>query len=206
MQVFARSPSSSSRRRSPVGALLQTGRFTRADSIYVWGILAGSATGLLATTLARLYSSTFYALRDTATPLRFAVLRVAIGTILGYLCAVRLPPLLGIDPKWGTAGLTLSSGVAGSIEYLLLRSTIRSRLGDTGVPGTVLLRLWMAAVIAGAAGWGIKLGVGVAEPIVSAAAVLSVFGLVYLALTLLMGVREARGLARRLRLPFVRSA
>ena len=29
-----------------VGALLQTGRFTRADSVYVWGILAGSAVGL----------------------------------------------------------------------------------------------------------------------------------------------------------------
>jgi putative peptidoglycan lipid II flippase len=35
-------------------ALLQTGRFSRADSSYVWGILAGSAVGLLASTLGRL--------------------------------------------------------------------------------------------------------------------------------------------------------
>ena len=50
-------------------ALLETGRFAHADSVYVWGILAGSAVGLLASTLGRLYSSTYYALRDTRTPL-----------------------------------------------------------------------------------------------------------------------------------------
>ncbi len=53
--------------------------------MYVWGILAGSAVGLLASTLGRLYSSTYYALRDTRTPLRFAILRVALTTLLGYL-------------------------------------------------------------------------------------------------------------------------
>ena len=50
-------------------ALLQTGRFRHEDALYVWGILAGSAVGLLASTLGRLYSSTYYALRDTRTPL-----------------------------------------------------------------------------------------------------------------------------------------
>ena len=44
--------------------------------MYVWAILGGSAIGLLATTLGRLYASAYYALRDTRTPLRFAVLRV----------------------------------------------------------------------------------------------------------------------------------
>ena len=33
-------------------SLLQTGRFLRSDAVYVWGILAGSAVGLLASTLA----------------------------------------------------------------------------------------------------------------------------------------------------------
>src|SRR5262249_36896236 len=61
-----------------VGALFQTGRFDRTDSRYVWGILAGSAVGLLASTLGRLYSSAYYALRDTRTPLRFAIVRVIL--------------------------------------------------------------------------------------------------------------------------------
>src|SRR5262249_15626683 len=65
-------------------AVLQTGRFRREDSVRVWGILAGASVGLLATTLGRLYSSTYYALRDTRTPLRFAMVRVVLTTVLGY--------------------------------------------------------------------------------------------------------------------------
>ena len=81
------------------GALYQTGQFKRDAAIYVWGILAGSAIGLLASTLGRLYASTFYALHDTRTPLRFAIIRVTLTTVLGYLCAIPLPPLLGIAQK-----------------------------------------------------------------------------------------------------------
>ena len=84
-------------------ALYQTGKFTHNDSVYVWGILAGSAVGLLASTLGRLYSSTYYALRDTRTPLRYAVVRVALTTGLGYLCSIPLPIWLGIDPRWPRA-------------------------------------------------------------------------------------------------------
>src|SRR5204862_2875581 len=69
-------------------ALFQTGRFTHQDAIYVWAILAGSAVGLLASTLGRLYSSTYYALRDTRTPLNYAIIRVVLTTALGYVCAI----------------------------------------------------------------------------------------------------------------------
>lgn len=182
------------------GALLQTGRFTRADSVYVWGMLAGSAIGLLASTLGRLYSSTFYALRDTTTPLRYAIVRVALTTVLGYLCAIRLPPLLDIDLKWGTAGLTASAGIAGWIEFVMLRATINSRLGATGIPASILLRLWTSAFTAAVVGWGTKRLIGVANPIVTAIAVLGAYGVVYLGLTMAMGVPEAKGAFGRLRM------
>ncbi len=70
------------------GVLLQTGRFTATDSRYVWGILAGSSIGLLATTMARLYSVAHYAVGDTKSPLRFAAIRLIAATVLGYLCAI----------------------------------------------------------------------------------------------------------------------
>jgi len=63
---------------------------SRGNGRYVWAILAGSV-GLLAQTLGRLYSSAYYALRDTRTPLRFGVARVLLTTGLGYLCAIPLP-------------------------------------------------------------------------------------------------------------------
>jgi putative peptidoglycan lipid II flippase len=93
--------------------LYQTGKFTHTDAIYVWAILAGSTVGLLASTLGRLYSSTYYALRDTRTPLRYAIIRVTLTTVLGYLFALPLPRAIGLDPKWGVAGLTASAGIAG---------------------------------------------------------------------------------------------
>src|SRR5713101_3355729 len=78
--------------------LYQTGKFKHADANYVWAILAGSAVGLLASTLGRLYSSTYYALHDTRTPLRYAIVRVALTTVLGYLFALPLPVALHINP------------------------------------------------------------------------------------------------------------
>ena len=68
--------------------------------------MAGSGVGLLSQTMGRLYSSTFYALRDTRTPLRYALVRVALTFGLGYLFSLPLPRALGIDPNWGVAGLS----------------------------------------------------------------------------------------------------
>src|SRR4029450_5155731 len=102
------------------GALYQSGQFKHADSVYVWGILAGSTIGLLASTHGRLYSSTYYALHDTRTPLWFAVIRVLLTTVLGYIFAITLPPVLGLDPKWGVAGLTAFAGSAGWVGDPLL--------------------------------------------------------------------------------------
>ena len=146
-------------------AVYRTGRFTAADALWVWAILAGSAVGLLASTLGRLYSSAYYALRDTRTPLRYAVLRVTLTTGLGYLCALPLPRLLGVDPRWGMAGLTASAGVAGWVEFTLLRRGLRSRVGSTGVPANLLATLWASAAVAGAAAYGTGRWLGIGHPI-----------------------------------------
>ena len=79
----------------------QTGRFRHADAVYVWAVLAGSAVGLLATALGRLYSSAFYALLDTRTPLRFAMIRVALTVALGFPFALFLPGWIGYRSEMG---------------------------------------------------------------------------------------------------------
>jgi putative peptidoglycan lipid II flippase len=183
-------------------ALFQRGRFTHADAEYVWGILAGSAVGLLASTMGRLYSSTYYALRDTRTPLRYAVIRVALTTALGYLAALPLPVWLGIDPRWGVAGLTASAGIAGWVEFALLRRTLNRRIGLTGLPAAFTAKLWLSAAIAAMAAWAIKLAMGPRHAILLAAVVLAPYGLLYFGAAALLRVREGAEVFRLL--PFSR--
>jgi putative peptidoglycan lipid II flippase len=178
--------------------LYQTGQFKHDAAIFVWGILAGSTVGLLASTLGRLYSSTYYALHDTRTPLLFAIIRVALTTVLGYLCALPLPRLLGIDPKWGVAGLTASAGVAGWIEFALLRYSLNRRIGRTGLSAPYVIKLWAAALLCAGIGWGLKLLLGNLHPIPLAAVVLGSYGVAYFVVTSLLGIAEAHSVIGRI--------
>jgi putative peptidoglycan lipid II flippase len=180
------------------GVVFQTGRFGRADAVYVWGILAGSSVGLLASTFARLYSSTYWALRDTRTPLRYAAVRVALTGILGYLCALPLPAWLGIAPRWGAAGLTASAGMAAWVEFALLRRTLRGRIGEARVETAFLSKLWLSALVGAAGGYGLKLALGTRHPLVTGLLSLAVYGAVYVGMTVVFRIPHARQALRRL--------
>ena len=177
--------------------LFESGRFGRAQTIYTWGILAGSAVGLLAGTLGRLYSSTFYAMHDTRTPLRFATARVALTGALGYVFAFPVPRLLGLDAHWGAAGLTASAGLAAWVEFALLRATLRRRIAAPGLPARLALRLWGAAGLAAAIAFALKRLLWSHGKVLVAVTVLGTYGLCYLAATFLLGVPDAAALLRR---------
>jgi putative peptidoglycan lipid II flippase len=163
------------------GAIYQRGKFAHADTLIVWAILAGSGVGLLASTQGRLYASAFYALKDTRTPLRFAVLRVLLTTVFGYLCSKPLPAMLGIDPKWAVAGLTASAGVSGWVEFILLRRALAERIGTDPTDFGYLARLWTSALTAAGIAWAIKFwSGGTWHPIPLAIATLIPFGIFYL--------------------------
>jgi putative peptidoglycan lipid II flippase len=181
-----------------VGAIYQTGAFGRSDTYYVWTVLAGSALGLLPMTLGRLYSSTYYALRDTRTPLRFALLHVLLASFLGYVFALRLPGLLGVEDRWGTAALTASAGVAGWIEFALLRRSLNRRIGHTGLSSSYFARLCTAALVAVLLGSAGRLA-GLEAPLLKAVVTLAPFGLAYLAMTTLLRIPEAQAVIRRWR-------
>jgi putative peptidoglycan lipid II flippase len=178
--------------------LYQTGKFNHADAIYVWTILAGAAVGLLASTLGRLYSSTYYALQDTRTPLVYAVVRVVLSGVLGYFFSIHLPGLLGLDSKLGAAGLTSSAGIAGWIEFVLLRNSLNKRIGRTGLPLAYTAKLWVGALLAAGVGWGLKMVVGGWHPIPLATVVLGGYGVCYFAVEYLLGVEQSQMIIRRL--------
>lgn len=173
-------------------AVFQGGAFTRNDSQWVWGALAGSAVGLLASTMGRLYASASFALRDTRTPFRFASLRVVLAAVLGATLALGLPRWLDIDGRWGVAALTAASGCAGWVEFLLLRAAITRRIGAVRVAPSLLLRLWGSAMAAAAVGLGAVRLVQGQHPLVIGAVVCGAYGLAYLACTRVAGVDDAR--------------
>jgi putative peptidoglycan lipid II flippase len=175
-----------------VGALFQSGRFHAVDSRYVWAILAGSAVGLLASTLSRLSASTFYALGDTRTPLRCAVVRVALTTVLGFLCSVPLPGLLGIELKWGAVGLTASAGVSAWVEFVLLRRSLAARIGATRFAPWYLAKLWGAAFAAGAVAFAVWRVTGRLGPVGTGAVVLVPYALLYGAITVSLRIPTAQ--------------
>jgi putative peptidoglycan lipid II flippase len=197
-----------------VAALFQTGKFGPELTRLVWYILVGSTIGLLVATLGRLYSSAFYALRDTRTPFRFALARVIVGAGLGAALAFPLRPLIlstiealgGQVPNLpggpaivGVIGITAASGLAAWVEFLLLRRGLHRRIGKIEIPASFHVRLWTAALIAGVA--AVTFDHFVARPVAlrlplpyisEAIAVAGVFALVYFAATMVVGVPESR--------------
>ena len=168
--------------------LYRTGKFGQQDVLFVWAALAGSGVGLLAQTMGRLYSSTFYALRDTRTPLRYALVRVALTLCLGYLLALPLPRALGIDHNWGVAGLTASAGIAGWVEFILLRRGLQARIGQVAFSVARVFKLWAAALAAALFALLLEWRLHLASPVLRGLAVLIPFGAVYLLITHLLGL------------------
>jgi putative peptidoglycan lipid II flippase len=187
------------------GALYVSGRFHYSGAIWVWSVLAGSAVGLLGSGLGRLYSSAFYALLDTRTPLRFALIRVVLTIGLGLLFALPLPHWLRIDPKWGVAGLTSSAGIAGWIEFLLLRRALAKRIGSTPLPGSFAAKLWFVAGVGATLGLVIKTLLGIDHPLLLASFVLPLYAFVYFAGTALLGIEESRATLSLVRRQLLRS-
>jgi putative peptidoglycan lipid II flippase len=209
--------------RAIVAALYQTGKFRADDTVYVWYILMGSTVGLLAVTLGRLYASTFYALRDPKTPLRFAMVRVSLTAILGVLFAfplrpylldalrlvqLRVPQFPEGEKLFGAIGLTASAGVAGWLEFILLRRALSQRIGMVKLPASYLGRLWIAALAGGLAGAAFDTWLlppvaahlpRIVPHIRDGGILCGIFGVVYFAVAMMLGVPEARATLRRFR-------
>lgn len=178
-------------------AIYQSGRYTADDARYVWLILAGSAFGLLAATLGRLYASAFYALHDAVTPLRAGLLRIGLTAVVGSFAALVVPDLIGVPRAWGAAGLTLAGGLAGWVEFVVLRRALCRRLGRFALPFQELAKLWAAALVAASAGTAARLVTDGLAPLPQAVLVVPAFGLSYVAVTWWLDVPESAVLVRR---------
>ncbi len=184
---------------SVIGLLYQTGEFTRADTRFVWAVLAGYTTGLVAATLGRLYTSAFWALGDTRTPFHFAALRIAAAAGLGWSLAFPIPAWLGLPARMGLVGLTAAAGLAAWGEFSLLRRALSRRIGRSGLPTSRAVRMWGAALVSAAAAFGLKCWLRELPPYLSGSLVLLVFGLLYLSGTAALGIPDAVRIVRAVR-------
>ncbi|HXW84016.1 MAG TPA: murein biosynthesis integral membrane protein MurJ [Candidatus Binataceae bacterium] len=178
----------------------QSGEFTHANALYVWAVLAGYGVGLLATTMVRLYISAFYALLDATTPFRFALVRVTLTLALGWFAALLLPHMLGIDRKWGVAGLSATSGMAAWIEFTLLRWRLNQRVGWTGLDRAFLTKLWTIALGAAGVAFALKQFEAGHGPRAVGLTVLPLYGLLYLGGAYVLRIPEVKrvgGMIRR---------
>jgi putative peptidoglycan lipid II flippase len=199
-----------------VAALYQTGEFGRNDTLLVYFTLIGYTIGLLASTSSRLFSSTFFALRDTKTPARYAAVRVAIAAVLGATLMVQFEPiqplgsggpqlgpgLLGgftLDGRsLGAVGLAIGTGVAAWVELFLLRRALRPRIGSLALGVGMWARMFGAALSGAAVGWGIRIVLPEWHPVIVAALVLGGFGITYFAMSAALGMTEAKAVVGRI--------
>ncbi len=170
--------------------IYQSGHFRHSDAVYLWAVMAGSGIGLLATTMVQLYNAAFYSLLDTRTPLRFAIVRVSLTLVLGYLFAIPLPPILGIPQRWGIAGLTASAGMSGWVEFTLLRWRMNRRIGKTGLNRALVAKLYSIAIVAGVIAFALKLQTAHLGPRPQGLIVLSTYGAIYLSAAKLLKLPE----------------
>jgi len=180
-----------------VGSLFQSGRFQEGETRYVWWVLAGSTLGLLASTMGRLYSSAFYALKDTRTPLRVAILRVVLTIALGYFFGLRFCPLVGIDSRWGTVGLTATAGVAGWVEFFCLQRLLNREIGKTGISAATLGKLWAAALSGAVLATFLRWAFAWHSPFLKLAFFCGTFGIIYLLVTARLGFSQSTRILSR---------
>jgi putative peptidoglycan lipid II flippase len=84
------------------------------------------------------------------------------------------------------------------VEFTLLRRTLNTRIGATGVPAALVARLWGAAAVGAAAAWGIKFAVGGVHPVSAAIFILVPYGLIYFGVTYLLRVEECGAMLDKL--------
>lgn len=180
-----------------VAGLLQWRNFTAEDTLIVYLTLAAFSVGLLPSTASRLFNSTFFALRDTRTPARFALVRVILTAFLGGGLMFLAEPLVVQGRPLGVAGLALGGGIAAWVEWVLLRRNLRSRIGAIRTGASALARMFAAAALAALIARGLLLVLPPLPALFLVALALPLYGAVYFGTSHLLGLEEASGVLGR---------
>ena len=172
--------------REPIiEVLFERGAFDHAATLNTAFALAFYAVGLLAYSGVKLFVSAFYAIGDTKTPVKLAVISMLLNIVLNLIL---MGPL-----KHG--GLALATALASWINLLGLVYLLKKRFGN--IDGktlfksflvTTLISLAMAGIIA--LSWGYLFASGFSAG--GLAGIILLAGLFYIALSYIFGQSEAK--------------
>ena len=196
-----------------VAGLYRAGEFGAADVRVVWLILAAYSLGLPASTTTRVYQSAFFALRDTVTPARAAIVRVVVAIAAGSVLMVQFEPVtaLGVSIPAGALasydalglplgplGLAAGAAIGAWVEWALLKRALAVRVGGVGAGSGTLARMLVAALAAAAGAYATGRSL-TSSYLVEAAIVAAVFGAIYLGVAAALGLEQSAALLARLR-------
>lgn len=121
--------------------LFQRGEFTDYSAYITNSALFFYAFGLCAYGGIKLLVTCFYSMQDTTTPVRTALIAVVLNIILNLI--LMWPMKIG--------GLALATSISATINFLMLYSILKKRIGRLGTREIVdsFLRVLLAAVLMG---------------------------------------------------------
>ncbi|MDJ0987673.1 MAG: murein biosynthesis integral membrane protein MurJ [Desulfobacterales bacterium] len=126
--------------------LFQRGEFSSQATLLTAQALLYYAIGLWAFSAVRIVAATFFALKDTRTPMIVAMVSILANMVLGV---VLMKPL-------SHAGLALATSLASVLNLMLLVMALRKKLGSLGWRRLAqsALKTLGCAVVMGAVVWG----------------------------------------------------
>jgi putative peptidoglycan lipid II flippase len=204
-------------------AIFQHGKFDADDSRAMWIALAFFAVGLPATTASRLLQNGLYALDETRTPARLAIVRVIIASVVAMAFMFPLDRLFigpsgieGWSDIWalgplsntvrhsnelahlGIVALALGATIGAWVEYHLLARAVAWRIGRSRMAGRWLNPIAASCAVASLVAYGMILIAGDLPALISAVAVFAPAGTAYLVVSRWLKVPEAIATAERI--------
>jgi putative peptidoglycan lipid II flippase len=130
------------------------GHFSQDQAVSTGYATMAAAVGLVPFALSQMQIFAFYAMRDTKTP---ALLNIPVVVVkIAFDVAV----LVVLPPKFVVVGLQFGNTLSYVVAVIISAHLLRRRLGrlDGGRIARSLLGMSAAALVAGAAGWGVLYG------------------------------------------------
>jgi putative peptidoglycan lipid II flippase len=136
----------------PLISLLEGGAFDVSASALVYSALRAFTLGLIVHSVLEVVARSFYADKDTYTPLWAALVGAATNVVLSYvLSGVDQPRAEGADLSASVAGLALANSLATAVEVGILLVILRRRwrgIDEATVAGTTVRALVASLVMA----------------------------------------------------------